>query len=112
MLILRRDTGDKRSLPQHNFHQIKEMQYNVTYLFKHLPSFEKGMKPNSSSTTRSSFVSGLMNFERRNPSFAASKSFTRPATPKNRTFLPCLHAAKARPVAICDFPYFGFPNVE
>src|SRR6266480_6204196 len=43
--------------------------------------------------------------------FAASKSFTRPATPKNRTFLPCLHAAKARPVAICDFPksIFWYP---
>src|SRR5579864_7785651 len=41
-----------------------------------------------------------MNLERRNPSFAASKSLTRLATPKKRTFFPCLHAARARPMAI------------
>src|SRR6266487_2168164 len=59
------------------------------------------MKPNSSSTTRSSFVIGFMNLERRSSFFAESRSLTSVATLKKRTRFPCLHAANASPVARC-----------
>src|SRR5947209_7370644 len=73
------------------------------------PSVLKGMKPTSSKTTRSCLRTGVMNLERRNSFPAAKRSFTSPAAPKKRTFLPCLHAQRASPLAMWVLPNPGFP---
>src|SRR6266516_5515 len=59
------------------------------------------MKPTSPRTIKSDLSSGALNLESCKLCCAASRSFTRAAALKKRTFLPCLQAAKASPVAMC-----------
>src|SRR5436190_13427805 len=63
------------------------------------------MKPTSSRTIKSDRSSGALNLESCKFCCAASRSFTRAAALKKRTFLPCLQAAKASPVAMCVLPH-------